>query len=411
MKNESKSIEDLLDRYLHEINQGNKTLEECLQEYPEHRAELEPLLNLSSKLLDLKILQASESFRTTSPIRVINRIQHGRAPKSDLRTESSIREFISEKARLVFSSFSSSSSSTVKITSVIIIVIFGLLLLSSGVFIASAKSNPGEFLYSTKIFFEQMELRFTQSDVRDSQIHLTHANNRMDEASRLVSSGQYEYLDKLITEYTADILESIAIVFDSNSISEQERLVLAVSLLEDLALKENQLLSLLSTTPDSTRPILEESLRNIRYGHAAIVDSITRLRSNSSLHVGTNQEPPRLIDPGVNSFSTEFPQLNNLQSSDQSVQLTPYLSQTVFPSVNGTPFPWWYLDPRVDYNNVEWPSTWPTFAVPLDEYPFPLENPLQDIDPDDLPDIVKTLLPDNSRDRTPVPRTTRQPRP
>lgn len=409
MKNKTILIEDLLAEYIHEIDQGNKTPEQCLQENPEYRDELEPLFILSTKLANLKRIQASESFRSSSPIRVINRIHNSRVTSNNISSESSIRELIIDKAKVFFSG--AYSPRMIKATSVILIVIFGFFLFTSGVFIATAKSNPGEFLYSAKKFFEKVELQFAQSEIRDSQIHSTHATNRMDEAARLVVAGQYEYLDKLITEYTADILLSISIVFESDTISEQERLVQAVRLLEDLALNESQLLTLLSTSPDRTKPLIEDALQIIRYSHAAIVDRIINLRSNRSQTPGIDREPFRLIDPGVSSWSTDFPRGNILQNSDQSIQLTPYLSQTVFPSVNGTPFPWWYLDPKIDNNNVEWPSTWPTLSVPLDDYPIPSEHPLQDIDPDDLPDFINTSIPDKSRDRTPVPRTTRPPKP
>lgn len=404
-------MEDVLAKCLHEIYQGNKTLEQCLQENPQHRDELEPLLNLSTKLVDLKSIQASESFRNTSPIRVINRIQHELAISKTQNSESSIRDFILYKARLFFLSFYSPSSRSLKVISIILVILFGFILLTSGVFIASAKSGPGEILYSAKIFFEQMELQFTQSEVRDSYIHITHATNRMNEATRLVNAGQYEYLDKLITEYSAGIIQSVSIVFESDTISEDERLVLAVSLLEDLAFNESQLLALLSTTPERNKPIIEEALQIIRYSHAAIVDRISKLSSNNSSMVKPDQEPPKLIDPGTIRWSTDIPAAGIWQNTDHSIQLTPYLSQTVFPSVNGTPFPWWYLDPKLGSDGFEWPPTWPTLSVPIDDFPFPSEHPLQDIDPEDLPDYVKTSLPDTSRDRTPVPRPTRPPRP
>jgi hypothetical protein len=67
-------IFEILDRCLDRIR-GGETVEQCLADYPDHRLELEPLLETARTLSTAMGVSSSAEFRRTSPARLMSRIR------------------------------------------------------------------------------------------------------------------------------------------------------------------------------------------------------------------------------------------------------------------------------------------------------------------------------------------------
>ena len=60
---EGREFNDILDKCLERLLTGEETVQQCLERYPEHTAELEPLLRTAAATRELQSIEPSSEFR------------------------------------------------------------------------------------------------------------------------------------------------------------------------------------------------------------------------------------------------------------------------------------------------------------------------------------------------------------
>lgn len=171
-------FEAALEDCLSLLSQGRAGIDECLDRYPEHAAELAPLLRSAEKLLALGTISASPEFRA----RGRQTLQNHMAAHPRRKANSTNRLFASPRMRLA-TSFAA----------------VALALVSTGTVLAQA-ALPGDFLYAWKLQSERVWAAFFEEDT-DYKVAIS--GRRVYEYVRV--SGNPVVATRALENYTSSI--------------------------------------------------------------------------------------------------------------------------------------------------------------------------------------------------------------
>lgn len=170
MKN-SKEFDDILDECLERLLVKGETIGQCLQSYPEHAAELEPLLQTASVTKKALAIQPHPEFKA----------------KARYQFHSALQE-VKPKRGLSSLSWQPRWAATIAI-------VLGLLLVGSGTVAAAGYSMPDSPLYPMKLVTEQVQLTLTPSDISKASLYAKLADRRVAEIVYLVNKGKGEQIE------------------------------------------------------------------------------------------------------------------------------------------------------------------------------------------------------------------------
>ena len=74
-----------------------------------------------------------------------------------------------------------------------------------GFYYATANSYPGNLLYNFKRTMENLQLSFTADSLKKAELHIQHANERLEETKQVVNEGKTGYVSEIIKDYNNDI--------------------------------------------------------------------------------------------------------------------------------------------------------------------------------------------------------------
>ena len=178
-------FEQVLDACLDQVLHKGGSLELCLEQYPEHAAELEPLLRVaveSKQQLDFRpSLQAKARARTA----LHQAIQNHEAN----RYSSTLLGYL----RKLSTSLSARHRWAVSATAGMIILAFT----STGLVTASNNSTPDQHLYPVKRAVEQTQVFFTRGDQSRADLYAKFAERRLAELEVLGARGNMEHVSQL----------------------------------------------------------------------------------------------------------------------------------------------------------------------------------------------------------------------
>ena len=174
------NLETILDTCVSQIEAGSASVDECLARYPEHAAQLKPLLNAATKLVRARDVMPDPSY------------------KARARTQLSIYMQQNPQRRRVSPVFWRFS-----ITFAAVMLLF----IASGTAFAQG-ARPGDALYNLKLTSEHV-WRMTSSD--QLGVDLTLSNRRMNELLWASDSGDekrraraLENYEKLLMQFNAE---------------------------------------------------------------------------------------------------------------------------------------------------------------------------------------------------------------
>jgi hypothetical protein len=162
--NKMKDFDNILDECLQRLLQGD-SVEACLSRYPEHAAELEPLLRTARNTMKATDIRPRPEFRD----------------RARYQFQMAIREMPVKESRGFFTVF--------KPALVTVIMLAIVLLAGGGVVAAAGNSLPGSPLYSVKLATESVRLALTPSALGKAELNAQFANERIDEIIKLAEKG------------------------------------------------------------------------------------------------------------------------------------------------------------------------------------------------------------------------------
>lgn len=232
------SIANILAENLEAMEGGQLTLQECLESYPEHRAELEPLLALAVAMRGMPSVPASAGFRQATRARLIRRIQ--------VRQPAGFRERIWR-----FLGFPGQADGMGRVRWALVALLV-IAMLTGGTLLASASALPGDALYPVKVIVEEVRLVLSGGGADASQ-HLNLAEQRLHEIDALLEKGSFEYIPTAMarfSEHLEEASEGLSAQTPEEAAKAEAKLQ---QLNEELANHIEVLSALLETVPEPAR--------------------------------------------------------------------------------------------------------------------------------------------------------------
>ena len=170
----SKEFNNILDECLERLLVKGKTIEQCLQNYPEQAAELKPLLETSLAAQRVAI-KPSADFKA----------------RARYQFHSAFREVASPKSRPAFSWLPRWAT--------VASLVLGILMVGGGTVAAAGSSMPDSPLYPAKLATEQTQLMLTPSQMGKARLCAELADRRVTEIVYMANKGDARQVE-LITQ-------------------------------------------------------------------------------------------------------------------------------------------------------------------------------------------------------------------
>ncbi len=194
-------FEEILDDCIERLLFGDASIEDCLNRYPDKASSLKPILETALITKKTTAIEPRPEFKA----------------KARYQFHLAIQDLQTNKGRF----FSRLRLQWAAALATVVILLFG----SSGIYVASNNSIPGNPLYSVKLAIEQVQMNLTFSDVGKANLLATFADRRVDEIIQLAKIGA-----------TDKILES------NNTLSNQLEMITAIITKGDNYWQDNALL-------------------------------------------------------------------------------------------------------------------------------------------------------------------------
>lgn len=364
------SIENILDKCLDQILSGQGTIEDCLNDYPKHAAELEEMIDVALIIRSGKNVKPSPEFQIAAKARLINILNERIAKNNNHGPSLSVLARLKDK--LLRSRNHPTSKSRARYASslmLLLAVVFAGILLTSGIIIASASSVPGDMLYPAKGYIERIQLGLTTSESSRVQLHIKYARERLDEADRLVNNNRTTNMIEVLDDYHRHMKDIYHIVFEGNEISAETQIQLAKTLERVLEENESIFFRIYPNVADEYRESILNALRlsrNVRisavmigYGSSKDFPMVTHPTGNDS---GNANLPTEVSEPRSDDRSNdqiEYPDKNLM--STVTAKRTPVGRPN--PEINPDNWPaiddgdW--LEILSTGDDFSWPDSWP----------------------------------------------------
>jgi hypothetical protein len=167
----AREFDNILDDCLERLLKG-ETIEQCLAEYPEHAAELEPLLRTALDTREAAAIKPRFEFRE----------------RARYQFQAALREVESKKGRGFFG--------LQRRWVTVVISVFALLVVVSGTVVAASNSLPDEPLYKVKLATEAVRLALTPSALGKAELHAELADKRVEEIIKMADEGKVEQVEQ-----------------------------------------------------------------------------------------------------------------------------------------------------------------------------------------------------------------------
>lgn len=170
------SLPEILDRCLSRNQSGTATIQECLQEHPEHAEALATLLGIAGEVhSEMAPPEPGEAFVSTTQTRLLNRLR-----ASQKRTSRTV----ARRARRLKWAWQPAY------ILVSVVLALGLLVMSAGVAWASEGALPGDAFYGVKRTVEEARLALTWTAVSEAALLTQYIDGRMSETEELLAADR-----------------------------------------------------------------------------------------------------------------------------------------------------------------------------------------------------------------------------
>ena len=168
--NKEREFENILDECLEKMLQG-KTVEECLADYPDHAAALEPMLRTVAQTRTAANISPRPDFKD----------------KARHEFQAAIREMQPAPRRGFFPNW---KPVWVTLAALVAIIVAG-----GGTIYAASNSLPDSPLYQIKLATESVRLALTPSEVGKAELYAEFADERVEEIVKMAKKGKVEHAE------------------------------------------------------------------------------------------------------------------------------------------------------------------------------------------------------------------------
>lgn len=186
-------MKEVLDKCIDHIMAGSRTIEECLAEHPSFSEELKPFLELALELKEQPAVTMTRGAKT----RIRRGIMEG------INAERTARRPWWE--RMVGPIFGKAIRRGHAFAGAAIALLLIVALTGAGIVHASQGSIPGDTLYPVKRGVERARLSSASNDRGRAKLHLTFADQRVEEIVGVADRDRETELEGLLGDYTQEL--------------------------------------------------------------------------------------------------------------------------------------------------------------------------------------------------------------
>lgn len=172
---QSKQFDDILNECLERVLLG-ESIEDCLAGFPQHAAELRPLLETSLQVKKAASVQPRPEFRASSGAKF--RIALNALPDKPKRS------FLAWLRQPQWAA----------VTAAVLLVVMG-----TGTGVMASGSMPDQPLYSVKLVMEKVQISLTPSAAAKGELYARILEKRIDEISRMASENKPDKIQLVTT--------------------------------------------------------------------------------------------------------------------------------------------------------------------------------------------------------------------
>jgi hypothetical protein len=325
-------FEKVLDDCVTAVVEHGENITACLLQYPEQQHELEPLLNLVTRLRAAHTLEPSPEFSQVTLTRMHNLIAARPRQVEPVKVWRWPRLELYRKRTMAL---------------VTAVVIFICLFISGGVVRAAADTLPGDTLYPVKRAAEATQIALSINDANDTRLHIRFANRRLEEAAALLQNNHIPQAKQAAADYETQI-QTILTLLESSSLTAAEQTALANQLISETEEHQTKLARLLEQAVPDARSTIELTMKTAQSGY----DQALTILGQSP-----EKEPPAII---ATPTHTATPSPRPATATPEPTTAGPTVTAT--PTPTWTPRPTWEIPPA-------WPPECPTPPDWPDEWP------------------------------------------
>ena len=182
---QSRPFDDILDECLERLFSADGTVEQCLEAYPEHAAELAPLLRTAVAARRAVSVEPNADFKARAKCQVL--AEADRTPRRFTWPRLSLQPR----------------------WAMVGLVVLAIVVAGGGTVVAADTSMPGSALYGVKLVTERVRLAMTFSDVGKAELLAKMADRRVAEIDDAVAKGRSKHVAK-VTERLMEHLERMS---------------------------------------------------------------------------------------------------------------------------------------------------------------------------------------------------------
>ncbi len=168
-----REFNNILDECLERLLTSGETVEQCLERYPEHAVELEPLLRTAMVTHETLTIEPNVEFRARARYQLRSEME-----KVAVRRW---RPILTWQPRWVM----------------VTVVVMVVLLAGGGTVVAADSSMPGTPLYGVKLATENVRLTLSSSDVARAELYAALADRRIAEIAYAIEKGKLNQVEKV----------------------------------------------------------------------------------------------------------------------------------------------------------------------------------------------------------------------
>jgi hypothetical protein len=201
MNNTTQNFTDLLDTCIEAVVDGRLTIADCLNRYPQHRAELAELLPLLTTLQQAgRQVAPAPAFRQTARQRLLDQLEPVAPPPS---LWSRFQKWWAQTTAV-------SPRPAVAYSLALVLILF--LFIGGGTLYAANQLLPGDTLYPLNQTVEQWRLDLARDEQSRFELQLAFADKRLHEAARLARRGNLAGIEEALSGYgmiMADVTQAV----------------------------------------------------------------------------------------------------------------------------------------------------------------------------------------------------------
>jgi hypothetical protein len=248
-----KGLKEILDICLDRIRVNGDTVEQCLVSYPEHAAELEPLLRAALSVTKASsVIKPRPEFERVAKYRFLSALESKKAKETGRRAPLWGWQ---RRWALVFA------------------VIVVLLLVGSGTITAASSSLPGDTLYPIKTATEKVQGFFTWGNEGKASFDIKLAQRRIGELESL-SEGNRSIPQSLLNTMYGETDHAIETLSQQKAVKTE-----TVTRLLDMTSKQNTVLAkVIEKATSEAREKLQEALKRSEDAHGRALSLRERMQ-------------------------------------------------------------------------------------------------------------------------------------